>query len=206
MIYIPIHAKTDSGEKPTRFLPFQGKIKESTKSKSKVVLGAWILLMLLTPFSLYLDYKCDNKIVPLDYFYSSPSNLWQLQSNIGNSTYSCTSDNDCGHGTCQILRDINGQTMGSHCVCDSDYTTAHTNDVCNYHMLSGLTVLLLSIFVGGCGIDRCFIARGNSCGICLGILKGVSCGGCGIWWLIDIILIATAQLSDGNNQPLSSIG
>jgi len=59
--------------------------------------------------------------------------------------------------------------------------------------------------LGEFGIDRCFIARGNGCGICVGILKGITGGGFLIWYIIDIILIATGSLNDGNGQPLSSI-
>lgn len=46
--------------------------------------------------------------------------------------------------------------------------------------------LLMSIFFGGLGVDR-FIM--NQVGI--GILKLLTLGGCGVWWIIDVILIAT---------------
>ena len=51
---------------------------------------------------------------------------------------------------------------------------------------SFLVTLLLSIFLGGLGIDRFYLGY-----IPLGIVKLITGGGCGIWWLIDIILIAT---------------
>ncbi|MBA7716628.1 hypothetical protein ES703_125702 [subsurface metagenome] len=49
-----------------------------------------------------------------------------------------------------------------------------------------LIALLLSIFLGGLGIDRFYMGY-----IGTGILKLVTSGGFGIWWLIDLILIAT---------------
>ncbi|WP_036476019.1 TM2 domain-containing protein [Metamycoplasma spumans] len=55
-----------------------------------------------------------------------------------------------------------------------------------------LTTLLLSIFLGGWGVDRFYAGR-----IGLGILKLLTAGGFGIWTLIDIILVATGQMKDG---------
>lgn len=61
-----------------------------------------------------------------------------------------------------------------------------------------LTALLLAIFLGGLGIDRFYMGY-----IGLGILKLFTMGGCGIWSLIDIILIATRKLNCADGQPLS---
>lgn len=46
-------------------------------------------------------------------------------------------------------------------------------------------MLLLSILV--CGVDRMFIGQ-----IGLGVLKMLTAGGCGIWWIVDIFLISDA--------------
>jgi TM2 domain-containing membrane protein YozV len=60
-----------------------------------------------------------------------------------------------------------------------------------------LTALLLSVFLGGLGIDRFYLGY-----TVLGIVKLLTAGGCGIWWLIDVILIATKKLKDANGNDL----
>jgi len=46
--------------------------------------------------------------------------------------------------------------------------------------------LLMSIFFGGIGVDRFMMGKVGT-----GILKLVTFGGLGIWWFIDVVLIAT---------------
>jgi len=60
-----------------------------------------------------------------------------------------------------------------------------------------LVTLLLSIFLGALGVDRFYTGH-----IGLGILKLVTCGGAGIWAIIDIILIATGKFTDKDGNPL----
>lgn len=61
-----------------------------------------------------------------------------------------------------------------------------------------MTALLLSIFLGGLGIDRFYLGYTG-----LGIVKLLTLGGCGIWSLIDIVLIAMRNLSDSDGNPLA---
>ena len=49
-----------------------------------------------------------------------------------------------------------------------------------------LLALLMSLFFGTLGVDRFIMGH-----VWLGILKLITAGGFGIWWIIDIILIAT---------------
>jgi TM2 domain-containing membrane protein YozV len=60
-----------------------------------------------------------------------------------------------------------------------------------------LTALLLSIFLGTLGVDRFYLGY-----VGLGLLKLFTWGGCGLWWLIDVILIASKQLKDASGNPL----
>jgi TM2 domain-containing membrane protein YozV len=61
-----------------------------------------------------------------------------------------------------------------------------------------IVALLLSIFLGELGIDRFYMGY-----IGLGILKLITGGGFGVWWLIDVILIATNGLKDADGQLLA---
>ena len=60
-----------------------------------------------------------------------------------------------------------------------------------------LTTLLLSLFLGGLGVDRFYLGQNG-----LGIAKLLTCGGCGIWSLIDLVLIAMRKLPDSQGRPL----
>lgn len=60
-----------------------------------------------------------------------------------------------------------------------------------------LTAVLISLFVGVLGIDRFYLGYTG-----LGILKLITLGGCGIWALIDLILILMGNLKDSNGLPL----
>ena len=62
---------------------------------------------------------------------------------------------------------------------------------------SWLVALLLSIFLGSLGVDRFYLGY-----VGLGILKLITCGGAGIWWLIDLILIACNKMTDKAGNPL----
>ena len=60
-----------------------------------------------------------------------------------------------------------------------------------------MVALLFSIFLGYLGIDRFYMGQ-----VGIGIGKLLTLGGCGIWYLIDIILIATRSSNDSSGLPL----
>jgi hypothetical protein len=60
-----------------------------------------------------------------------------------------------------------------------------------------LTTLLLCLFVGILGVHRFY---SGSTGI--GIAQLLTAGGCGIWTLVDLIMIVTGSFKDGNGNPL----
>ena len=59
------------------------------------------------------------------------------------------------------------------------------------------TLLILSVLLGGLGVDRFYAGH-----IGLGVLKLFTIGGCGIWALIDIIMVATGKFTDADGLPI----
>jgi len=57
--------------------------------------------------------------------------------------------------------------------------------------------VLLSYFLGGFGIDRFYLGYTG-----LGVLKLLTCGGCGIWTIVDFFLISFGNMRDAANLPL----
>jgi len=64
---------------------------------------------------------------------------------------------------------------------------------------SWLATLLLSIFLGELGIDRFYLGKVGT-----GILKLITFGGFGIWWLVDIILTIAGAATDKEGRVVKN--
>ena len=60
-----------------------------------------------------------------------------------------------------------------------------------------LVTLLLCIFLGGIGAHRFYAGK-----IGTGILQLITVGGCGIWALIDLIMIITGKFEDKDGNVI----
>lgn len=83
----------------------------------------------------------------------------------------CFSDADCnGHGYCDMANIVNGT-----CICDTDYTTNHIEEPCNYHRSSRWFAFVLEIccnLVGLGGGGWFYLSRGESDGyVALGSIE-----------------------------------
>lgn len=61
-----------------------------------------------------------------------------------------------------------------------------------------MVALVLSVILGYLGVDRFYLGSGG-----LGFLKLITLGGGGVWWIIDILLIATKVAKDGAGRALA---
>jgi uncharacterized protein (TIGR02145 family) len=58
-------------------------------------------------------------------------------------------------------------------------------------------VFFISLFLGFFGIDRFYVGKKKS-----GVVKLLTFGGSGIWWLVDLIIIATGKSTDASKRKI----
>lgn len=73
------------------------------------------------------------------------------------------------------------------------------NELNNPEKKEWLIVLLLCFFIGGLGIHRFYVGKTGT-----GIAQLLTFGGCGIWWLIDFIMILVGSFTDANGNPIKA--
>ena len=62
-----------------------------------------------------------------------------------------------------------------------------------------LATLLLCLFLGGIGVHRFYVGKVGT-----GILQLITLGGCGIWTLIDLIMIITGSFTDKDGKKIQN--
>ena len=58
----------------------------------------------------------------------------------------------------------------------------------------------LCLLVGGFGIHRFYTGKIRS-----GLLQLVTLGGCGVWWLVDMVLLLQGKFTDKDNQTMANV-
>lgn len=62
-----------------------------------------------------------------------------------------------------------------------------------------LTTLLLCFFLGSLGVHRFYVGKMGTA-----IIMLLTCGGCGIWTLIDFITICMSNFTDDNGRVITN--
>ena len=62
-----------------------------------------------------------------------------------------------------------------------------------------LVTLLLCLFLGGIGAHRFYVGKIGS-----GVAQLLTCGECGIWCIVDLIMIITGKFTDSEGKTIES--
>lgn len=87
--------------------------------------------------------------------------------------------------------------VGCGCAIEQSQTKCCNNNVFDPNVSSrnGVAVLLLCFFLGCFGIHRFYVGKTGT-----GIAQLLTLGGCGIWVLIDFIMILTGDFRDDEGK------
>jgi hypothetical protein len=98
--------------------------------------------------------------------------------------------------------------VGKNFCCYCGSATHETQELCmkcgmrllpeGYSQKDWLITLLFCVFLGYLGIHRFYTGH-----IVTGVIQIFTCGGCGIWTLIDLIMIATGSFKDKDGNTLA---
>jgi hypothetical protein len=108
----------------------------------------------------------------------------------------CQYDAQCNHGSCQQLNQTDGV-----CACEESVVD-YQGQLCNYEQIKRRVAFPVSFVFGWLGVDWFLMCRGNVGMIFMGIVKILTLGGVGIWWLVDWIRVLTGSWDDGNGVAI----
>ena len=103
--------------------------------------------------------------------------------------------------TCNFTKDCypDGFCVDGFCQCNTCYLNDPSNPsdvMCAIKLVPIIAGFLISFFVGSCGVDHCFMSGCTCPGICIGVVKALTLGGVGIWWICDFVFMATGSFSE----------
>ena len=101
-------------------------------------------------------------------------------------------------GGCGIWSLVDTIMIGMGKMPDADGLPLAREPVVGVPQKSQGTAFLLSLFLGWFGADRFYLGQTG-----LGIAKLLTCGGIGIWWIVDYILIGMGKMKDAEGNSLS---
>ena len=135
-----------------------------------LVLFGIIAILHLTGTPYHKTFGAINDAGNMAFGYTDTNGVFLSQGTLSLGASNTVSDDGYDNKTCDVISNK----------CEDDFPC---NDKDRKPILA---VFLLAILLGGLGIGRCYAGY-----VCCGIAKGFTCGGCGIWWIIDWILILT---------------